>query len=138
MGVFYWVIPTFNVRDHWYAAFFQDDWRLTTRLTLNLGLRYEYNPPPTERDNYIGNFDPNVNPATTPAVQQVGPGAPIPAMYNADNKADFAPRLGVAWDVRGNGKTVVRAGASVLRDPHTVGVVHLTLFPSGRISPASA
>ena len=71
-----------------------------------------------EKNNYIGNFNPNVNPLTTPAVEQVGPGAPISSMFNADYK-DFAPRLGVAWDVRGNGKTVVRAGASVLRDPAT-------------------
>ena len=71
-----------------------------------------------EKNNYIGNFNPNVNPLTTPAVEQVGPGAPISSMFNADYK-DFAPRLGVAWDVRGNGKRVVRAGASVLRDPAT-------------------
>src|SRR6185437_6334934 len=68
---------------------------------------------PVERSNYLGDFNPSVNPLTTPAVEQVGPGAPIPSLYNA-NKNSFSPRLGVAWDVRGNGKTVVRAGASVL------------------------
>jgi len=109
---------TLAARGHWLAGFVQDDWRLTTRVTLNLGLRYEYYGPPVEENNYVGNFNPNVNPLTTPAVEQVGPGAPISSMFNADYK-DFAPRLGVAWDVRGNGKTVVRAGASVLRDPAT-------------------
>jgi hypothetical protein len=107
--------PNLVARERSFAGFFQDDWRLTTKLTLNLGLRYEVSLPPTEHDNYIGNFDPNVNPATTPALLQVGPGEPLTSLFNTDYK-DISPRLGVAWDVRGNGKTVVRAGASVLND----------------------
>ena len=107
------------VRAHWYGGFFQDDWRLTPRVTLNLGLRYEYEGPPTERFNHMGNFNPNVDPKTTPAIQQVGPGEPIASMFRGDHTA-FSPRLGVAWDVRGNGKTVVRAGASILRDAEIV------------------
>ena len=106
--------PTQDLRSHWYAAFVQDDWRVTPRVTLNLGLRYQYQTPPTERNNYIGGFNPNVNPATTPAVQQVGPSEPIPSEYNGDPK-DFSPRIGVAWDIKGDGKTVIRAGASLLR-----------------------
>ena len=104
--------PDLIVRLHSFGGFFQDDWRLTTRVTLNLGLRYEYNQPPTERYNYIGNFNPNVT-GNTPALEQAGPGTPFGSLYNGDHK-DFSPRLGVAWDVRGNGKTVVRAAASIL------------------------
>ena len=104
--------PDLIVRLHSFAGFFQDDWRLTTRVTLNLGLRYEYNQPPTERSNYIGNFNPDVT-GNTPALEQAGPGTPFGPLYNGDHK-DFSPRLGVAWDVRGNGKTVVRAAASLL------------------------
>ncbi|HLH52865.1 MAG TPA: TonB-dependent receptor, partial [Verrucomicrobiae bacterium] len=122
--------PAFNTRDHWYAAFAQDDWRLTPRLTVNLGLRYEYEAPMVEHNNFLSNFDPNVNPLTTPAILQVGPGEPIPAMYT-DNKTHFYPRLGMAWDVRGDGKTVVRAGAGILGNAEN-------LFTFNNLGPAGA
>lgn len=122
--------PAFNTRDHWYAAYAQDDWRLTPRLTVNLGLRYEYIAPMVEHNNFLSNFNPNVNPSTTPAIEQVGPGEPIPAMYT-DNKLHFYPRLGAAWDVRGDGKTVVRAGAGVLGNTEN-------LFTFNNLGPAGA
>jgi len=106
---------TNNFRQHYYAGFAQDDWRLTSRLTLNLGLRYEFKGSPYEQNNYFGGFNPNVNPATTPAVLPVGPGAPIPRYYN-NNWDEISPRIGMAWDVRGDGKTVVRASGSLMRD----------------------
>jgi Carboxypeptidase regulatory-like domain/TonB dependent receptor len=126
--------PNLYARAHWYAGFVQDDWRLTTRVTLNLGLRWEYNGSPVESHNYEGSFNPNVNPATTFAVQQVGPGEPLTSFYKADYK-DFSPRLGVAWDVRGNGKTVVRAGASILRNPVVAGQ-YVGLSPFGASVPS--
>ena len=110
----------FNGRANWYSAFAQDDWRVTPRLILNLGLRWEFIGSPKEKNNFVGEFDPDVNPATTSALQQVGPGEPISSWYKADYLG-FAPRLGAAWDVRGNGKTVVRAGAGVLRNAEPLG-----------------
>ncbi len=59
--------PDQNSRAHWFGVFAQDDWRLTTRVTVNLGLRYEYITPPTERHNYLGNFDPNCEPGYDPS-----------------------------------------------------------------------
>jgi outer membrane receptor protein involved in Fe transport len=87
---------TNEIRSHWFAGFVQDDYRVTPRLTFNLGLRYEYESPPTERNKFLGDFNPNVNPATTPAVEQVGPGAPIPSYYNPDYRIS---RRG--WALRG-------------------------------------
>ncbi len=106
---------TNNFRQHYYSGFAQDDWRLTSRITLNLGLRYEFKGAPYEVNNYFGSFNPNINNATTPAVQAVGPGAPIPQYYN-NNYDEFSPRFGMAWDVAGNGKTIVRGSAALMRD----------------------
>jgi len=102
-------------RSHWFAGYAQDDYRVSSRVMLNLGLRYEFYTPPNEVSNHIGTFDPNVNPQTTSAVQEFGPGLPISQSYNP-GWGYFSPRLGTAWDVRGNGKTVVRAAAGLLRN----------------------
>jgi hypothetical protein len=87
------------------AGFFQDDWRATSRLTLNLGVRYELNTVLKEAHNLLGNFDPNVG--------MVQVGKQIGDLYNGDHN-NFAPRVGFAWDVRGNGKTVIRAGGGIV------------------------
>jgi len=91
-----------------YAGFFQDDWRVTPNLTLNLGLRYEYTTPIREDHNLLGNFVPNLG-----GLVQVG--HQISSPYNPDH-TQFAPRLGLAWDVTGKGTTVLRAGGGIVYD----------------------
>jgi Carboxypeptidase regulatory-like domain/TonB dependent receptor-like, beta-barrel len=87
------------------SAFFQDDWRLTSKLILNLGLRYEYTTPITEGHNQFANFD--------PARGLLQLGVNTDRMWTPD-KNNFAPRLGFAYDISGNGRTVVRGGANVI------------------------
>jgi hypothetical protein len=97
--------PTRNLSQWLYSGFIQDDWRITPRLTLNLGLRYEFQAVPTEANDLLGNWEPTVG------FEQVGKN--ISSIYNPDHR-NFSPRLGFAWDVTGKGTTVVRAGASIV------------------------
>ncbi|MFZ1142588.1 MAG: carboxypeptidase regulatory-like domain-containing protein [Candidatus Sulfotelmatobacter sp.] len=100
--------PTRQIHNWAYGAFFQDDWRATKTLTLNFGLRYEFNSVIKEAHNQLGNFDPN---SKTGLIQAGMNGVSGP--YNPDHK-NFAPRLGFAWDVTGQGNTVIRGGASLV------------------------
>jgi outer membrane receptor protein involved in Fe transport len=97
--------PARHYHDSQYAVFLQDDWRVKPRLTLNLGLRYELTTVLADRDNKLGNFDP------VRGLVQVGIGEA--SAFNGDHKA-FSPRLGFAWDVKGDGKTVIRGGGSIM------------------------
>ena len=97
--------PTRDIHNWGIAFFGQDDWRVTTHLTLNLGLRYELNTVIKDANNQLANFDPNVG------LVQVGKG--ISGPYNVD-PYNFAPRAGFAWDIAGNNRTVVRGGAGII------------------------
>jgi len=99
--------PTRQSHNWAYAGFLQDDWRATRTLTINLGVRYEFNSVLKEAHNLLGNFDPTLG------IVQVG--KQIGAPYNADHK-DFAPRLGFAWDPTGHGTTVIRGGGGIVHE----------------------
>jgi len=99
--------PTRDMTQWLYAGFMQDDWRITKNVTLNLGVRYEYQGVPSEAHNLLGNWEPGVG------LEQVGKN--IGSIYRGDHR-NFSPRLGVAWDVSGKGTTVVRAGGSIIYD----------------------
>lgn len=89
------------------AFYFTDDFRLTKRLTMSLGLRYELEPAILVDNDNAANFDPT---QPTGMVQQKG--SPL---YKTDHK-DFAPRAGFAWDINGKGTTVIRAGTGMSYD----------------------
>jgi hypothetical protein len=98
------------------SLFAQDDWRIHSRLTLNLGVRYDLQFPYTDPDNRKLAFVPGRQ-------SRVSPGAPLGLLFPGDeginrgivttDTNNIAPRLGLAWDPRGDGRWVVRAGAGV-------------------------
>jgi carboxypeptidase family protein/TonB-dependent receptor-like protein len=98
-----------------YAGYVQDDWRLSTRVTVNLGLRYDY------ITGY--QFDQSKNPNFV-RFQDAGKAGLLAGIkglenFGKDPKEDsnnWQPRLGIAWDVRGNGTDVVRAGWGIYMD----------------------
>jgi hypothetical protein len=100
---------SYDFRANSYDAFVQDDWRVRANLTLNLGLRYEYNGPYTEAHNRIVNLDvgPNFTFATPVEPGQNGAAS---SLVQPD-RHDFAPRLGLAWKPMKD--TVVRLGYGI-------------------------
>jgi len=95
-----------------YGLYFQDSYRVTPRITLNYGLRWDYYAVVSEKNNLFSNFIPTS--ATTGSLVQVGSGE-LSSLYNPDHK-NFSPRASIAWDVTGKGKTVVRAGYGLFFD----------------------
>ena len=93
---------------------------MTPRLTLNLGLRYDYYIPQWDTHNNILGFFPGaqstVFPAAPPDILYPGdPGTPNRALVYPD-KNNFAPRVGFAWDMFGNAKLVMRGGFGIFYD----------------------
>ncbi|HKW97486.1 MAG TPA: TonB-dependent receptor [Bryobacteraceae bacterium] len=93
--------------------FINDDFKVSRRLTLNLGLRWERYGSPTEAHNVIAQFTnlTGYDPATVAAARVT----PVKSMWNTQNH-DFGPRFGFAYDVLGNGRMSVRGGFGISYD----------------------
>ncbi len=151
-------------------AYVQDDWKVTARLTLNLGVRWSRLPSVTDVKNTLSNFDPayysaqlapKIDPATgnfvagqyvngtllKPATytngiifpkgaacsqaQAISPFvtcSPFGAYVTPNYNADFGPRIGFAYDMFGNGKTVIRAGFGIFYDRLLNGIFEQNAF----------
>src|SRR4029078_12064572 len=95
-----------NLRRNMHFAYVQDTWRESSRLTLNLGLRYEYSTPYWEKDNVLSNFDPTTNSMVIAKDGSLSDRALIQPDRN-----NFGPRLGFAYTL--TPATVVRGGYGV-------------------------
>jgi hypothetical protein len=109
--------PVTAYTNTWYtAAFAQDDWRIHPRLTLNLGVRWDVQTPPTDPQNKESTYVPG-------AQSVLKPTAPAGILFPGDAGVTrgivpvawthVSPRVGLAWDPFGDGKTAIRAGAGV-------------------------
>jgi hypothetical protein len=101
--------PSFNLREgaRQFALYFQDDWKITPRFTLNAGVRYDVD---------IGFVD-HEHAAENRAFQALKIiGSPFASKVVDDDKNNISPRIGFAWDLRGDGRSVVRGGYGIYFD----------------------
>jgi hypothetical protein len=114
--------PTYGRRIHYYAGYFQDDVRVTSNLTLNLGLRYETETPMYEVADRMSSFDPWL-PSPVAGVRDIPAGALGAVLFpnrngegkylwNADRN-NIAPRFGFAYRMKGSQTSVVRGGFGI-------------------------
>jgi outer membrane receptor protein involved in Fe transport len=107
---------TLYLRESRPSLFFQDDWKVSSQFTVNLGVRWEPWLAPIDQDNALTAFAPGKQ-------SVVAPNAPLGLLFPGDpgvaesifkhNWKTIGPRIGFAWNVSGDGKTVIRKGAGI-------------------------
>jgi hypothetical protein len=139
---------TNNLRFNRYEAFVQDTWRFARHTTLDLGIRYSLYPAIIDKNNILSTFDPSrYDPAKAPTCSSATCGAMLigtgdltngliiagqnspfgDAIYKTD-KNNFQPRVGLSWDMFGDGVTIGRAGYGIYYDQPLVGIFEQNAF----------
>ncbi len=122
IGTTYQVPDEYNVRAAQNSFYIRDQWQARRRLTVSLGLRWEYFPVPRRVDRGIENYNPETN-----KVHVCGVGV-VPLDCGIElSKRQFAPRLGLAW--RATDRLVLRAGYGITYDPYSLARPMRTNYP---------
>jgi outer membrane receptor protein involved in Fe transport len=140
-------IITPNLRVWQVEAFAKDDYRILPRLTLDFGVRWSFFGQPVDTNQHLVNFDPaaylaayapKINASTgllvpntgvaNNAIIVAGQSSPFGDHITNNNYRDFAPRLGLAWDPFGKGRTVIRTGYGVFFDATLFGSYEQNIF----------
>lgn len=139
-----------DVRTWQHEFYAQDDFKLSPRLTLYMGVRYSYFAQPTDAKGLMDNFDPGlydrskanaIDPTTGNFVTPItyknlptngiiigGQNSPYGSKVANDNWKNFAPRFGLAWDVFGDGRTALRTGYGIYYDATLFGTYEQNIF----------
>ncbi|MBY0502932.1 MAG: TonB-dependent receptor [Bryobacteraceae bacterium] len=100
---------------HSISGYFQDDWKVSRRLTVNLGLRYDFQSQAVERNNGATNFDPVCKLPNGLAGCTVFAGVDgQPRNWRGEDYSNWGPRVGFAYDVFGNTRTILRAAYGMM------------------------
>jgi len=114
--------PELNYANENFAFFVQDNWKATPRLSVNLGLRYGVSTVSREKDGLLQNFDLNTLSFTPPGQK----------LHDVDTN-NFGPRIGFAYDIMGDQKTVIRGGYGIFYNrelPASYGSPQVNSFPN--------
>jgi hypothetical protein len=99
------LLEPYDMTNYEHSLFVQDDWKVSDSITVNLGLRYDVFVPDTEKNDRLVNFDP-----VALKLVYAGEDGTDRRVNKQIDWGNVAPRLGVAWDITGNAKKVLRAG----------------------------
>jgi len=136
-----------DIQANQFEMYVQDDFRMRSNFTINIGLRYSLFRQPVDKNNLLTTFDPALyNAANAPALTAAGllatqdaqkyvngisangQSSPFGAKISSESNNNFAPRIGLAWDPFKKGKTAVRAGYGISYDATLFGIYEQNIF----------